>query len=226
VRKYLAADQPPVYPVRRSRPTQLTPYLSYLAERWAQGCHNARQLYHEVVPRGYRGSEGMVRVVVRPWRTRPEGRPSELTAAQLARLLLRPAGRLTEADRQAVEDYLHANPVLAQGYQLKTRFHALLAEWDPAALEPWLQEAETSGLPSFQTVARSFRQDYAAITAALTTPWSTGQCEGQICRVKLIKRLGYGRAKLDLLQQRILHRIATPMRLLGRGCRSQQPVAA
>ena len=41
---------------------------------------------------------------------------------------------------------------------------------------------------------------------ALTTPWSNAQCEGQICRVKLIKRLGYGRAKLDLLRQRILHR--------------------
>jgi hypothetical protein len=51
VRKYLAADQPPVYPTRRPRPTQLTPYLEYLAERWTQGCHNARRLYHEWVPR-------------------------------------------------------------------------------------------------------------------------------------------------------------------------------
>jgi transposase len=226
VRKYLAADQPPVYPARRPRPTQLTPHIEYLAERWAQGCHNARRLYHEIVPRGYRGSASMVRLVVRPWRTRPEARPPIVTPAQLARLLLQPAGHLTEADRSTLENVLQANPLLAQGYQLKARFQTLLDERDVSAFEPWLQEAETSTLPSFQSLARSFRQDADAIIAALTTPWSTGQCEGQICRVKLIKRLGYGRAKLDLLRQRILHRIATPMKLVGDGEQAQQPVAA
>src|SRR5262245_49076027 len=67
VRTYLAADQPLGYPERRPRPTQLTPHLGYLAKRWAPGGHNARRLYHALVPRGYRGSEGMVHVVVRPW---------------------------------------------------------------------------------------------------------------------------------------------------------------
>jgi hypothetical protein len=52
VRRYVAMAQPPVYPARRRRPTQLTPYLGYLAERWAQGCHNARRLHQEVVRRG------------------------------------------------------------------------------------------------------------------------------------------------------------------------------
>jgi transposase len=63
-------------------------------------------------------------------------------------------------------------------------------------------------LKPFEALAKSFYQDYEAIKLALTTPWSTGQCEGQNCRVKLIKRLGYGRAKLDLLRQRVLHQFA------------------
>jgi transposase len=112
----------------------------------------------------------MVRVVVRPWRTRPEGSPPALTSAQLARLILQPAGRLTAAERDALEGCVHANPLLAQGYRLKTRVHTLLAERDPMALAPWLQEAETSDLPSFHTRARSFRQDDDAIIAALTRP--------------------------------------------------------
>jgi transposase len=115
---------------------------------------------------------------------------------------------------------------LAQGYQLKTRFRTLLAERDVGAFEPWLHAAETSNLPSFRSLARSFRQDDDAIVAALTTPWSTGPCEGQICRVKLLKRLGYGRAKLDVLRQRILHRIAAPLTGPAPELQVPQPIAA
>jgi transposase len=159
VRRYLEADEPPVYPVRRPRPTQLTPDMKHLAERWAQGCHNARQRYDELVPRGYRGSASMVRVVVRPWRTRQDASPSTLTHSHLARLMLPPAGHLTEAERAAIEDLRRGNPLLAQGYELKTRFHTILAEHDLPALERWLQAAATSELPSFPAVARCFRQD-------------------------------------------------------------------
>jgi hypothetical protein len=77
--------QPPGSPVRRPRPTQLSPYLGYLTERWAQGCHHACRRSHELVQRGYRGAATRVRVVVRPWRTRQEGRPPVLTAGQLSR---------------------------------------------------------------------------------------------------------------------------------------------
>ena len=73
-------------------------------------------------------------------------------------------------------------------------------------LDAWIAEADASGLGPFQSLARGYRKDYQAIQLALTTRWSNAQCEGQICRVKLIKRLGYGRAKLDLLRRRILHR--------------------
>ena len=78
--------------------------------------------------------------------------------------------------------------------------------WKPLMLGA--HEASRSGLKQFQSIDRSFGQDYEAIKLALTTPWSTGQYEGHICRVKLIKRIGYGRAKPDLLRQRVLHRCA------------------
>jgi hypothetical protein len=75
-------------------------------------------------------------------------------------------------------------------------------------------------------VARSLRQDDAAVIAALTTPWSTGQCEGQIRRVKLMNRSGYGSAKWDLLRQRILHRRGMLVRPGKLCCECHQPVAA
>ena len=125
-------------------------------------------------------------------------------------MLLQPAGGLTEPAREALERCLGAHPPLAQGYRLKTRVQTRLAERDPAALDQWLHEAETSDLPPFRAMARSLRQDYDVVKAALTTPRSMGPCAGQISRVKRLKRLGYGRVKLDVRRQRILHRMVAP----------------
>jgi len=84
----------------------------------------------------------------------------------------------------------------------------LLRERDETALTPWLARAEASGLTEFAACAASLRQDEAALVAALTLPWSNGQTEGQVTRLKRVKRQMYGRAKVDLLRRRVLHRAA------------------
>lgn len=154
---------------------------------------------------GYRGSEPLVRTVVGPWRrlTRP---PPQGRSPPLRRLLLSPAARLSEEERTLLGTILEANPILALGHHLKEGFLQIVRSRDAAGLELWLQQAEGSGLAAFRAVARGLRQDWEAVKAALANSWSTGQCEGQICRLKLIKRLAYGRAKPDLLRQRVLHR--------------------
>ena len=168
----------------------------------------------------------MVRKILQPWRMRPADSPPALTSAQFSQRILLPASHLIEVERTTLADILDANPPRAQGYQLNSRFQTFLAERDVGVFEPWFHEAETSDLPSFRSLARSFRQDAKAIRAALTTPWSTGQCEGQICRVKLLKRLGYGRAKLDLLRQRILHRMRVPVQPVPPDHEVEPPMAA
>lgn len=59
--------------------------------------------------------------------------------------------------------------------------------------------------PELRSFARGLGRDEAAVRAGLDLPWSQGQTEGQITRLKLIKRQGYGRASFDLLRQRVLH---------------------
>ena len=56
-----------------------------------------------------------------------------------------------------------------------------------------------------RTFATGLKSDYDAVKAGLTTTWSNGQLEGQVNRLKLIKRQMYGRAKFDLLRQRVLY---------------------
>ena len=205
VSKYLAADQVPLHGVRPPGPSKVRPYLSYLRGRWIEGQHSARQLYHELVQRGYLGTERQIRKAVHPWRSIPGPPPKR--APPLHWLVLRPYQDLSGSELERLDWILQANPVLNRGHRLKEEYQRILRQHDVAALDDWLGAAAGSGISQFQTVARGMRKDYVAIQAAFTTPWSTAQCEGQNCRVKLIKRLGYGRAKTDLLRQRVLHRL-------------------
>jgi transposase len=76
---------------------------------------------------------------------------------------------------------------------------------DPCgAIEAWLAEARACGTAVVETFAAGLEHDGAAGRAALTTPWSNGQAEGHINRLKMIKRQMYGRAGLDPLRRRML----------------------
>ncbi|HEY6917031.1 MAG TPA: transposase [Allosphingosinicella sp.] len=81
-------------------------------------------------------------------------------------------------------------------------FGRILRERDAAAFEAWLTTARTTAVHGFVT---GIVGDLAAVRAALSQPWSNGPVEGQINRLKLLKRQAYGRAKFDLLRSRVLH---------------------
>jgi transposase len=74
-----------------------------------------------------------------------------------------------------------------------------------AELDRWLADAEASGVTEIARFARKARREEAAIAAGCTLPWSNGQTEGQIARLKAIKRSMYGRAGFDLLRLRALY---------------------
>ncbi len=90
---------------------------------------------------------------------------------------------------------------LTKGDAIIERFHRMVRDRDPTALPVWISAAEGSVLASF---SKGIIADQAAVTAAMTQPWSNGQTEGQITKLKLVKRQMYGRAKLDLLRARPL----------------------
>ena len=80
----------------------------------------------------------------------------------------------------------------------------MVRERQAPALEDWLARATANGLPELQTFAAGIERDKPAVAAARSLSFSNGQVEGQVNRVKLIKRMAYGRANFDLLRQRVL----------------------
>ena len=133
--------------------------------------------------------------------------------SQLAWLLVQPPSALSGPDAALVAR-VEQDPTAARVAGLARRLTALVRgcgvnpKVDPEAarmaLNAWLADARTSGIRALETFAAGLEQDGAAIRAALTTPWSSGQAEGQITRLKLIKRQMYGRASFDLLRRRVL----------------------
>jgi transposase len=214
VKRYVQARELP----RRGAPTPqatsaITPHRAYLRARWEAGCRNGCQLWRELGARGYTGSLASVYRALK-WLDPADRRRSgaagpapgsrrTLSPRRGMWLLVRVAEVLT-AREQAARGALLAQPAIAAAATLATRFLALLCERRAADLDPWLADAATSALGEFRRFAAGLQRDAAAVRAALEQDWNNGQLEGQINRVKLIKRMGYGRANFALLQRRIL----------------------
>ena len=208
VRRLLRRDAPPPqeYVQHRRVPRLVEPFLPYLLQRWADGCHNGRQLTREIEQLGYQGKGSAVRLMVARWRApkvRGQARRRLLTR-HVPWLLLRAPELLKEDERSDLERVLAADQLLAAGYTLVQRFRAALHDLDVNAFTQWLVDAAASELKPFARLAAGMTDDLEAITNPFRYPWSTGPVEGHINRVKLIKRAGYGRARLPLLRARIL----------------------
>jgi transposase len=209
------------FPERRPtapRPTQLTPFLDYLAERWAGGCHNATQLWRELRERGFRGGRASVARLLQTWRPMPAyqaraaravpGSPKPARLGYSPRttcwLLLRDEDDLTPEERTYLTRLCHVCPQVALAQALAREFHTLIRARDVPGLYAWLHGIQHSGIAEFSSVANGIWCDRQAVEAALTHTESQGQTEGQVNRLKLIKRCGYGRASFDLLRRRVL----------------------
>jgi transposase len=220
IRKYLRAA---ACPVRAPRAGLLAPGSSWekrLRERWDAGCQNANTLWEELRAAGFPGCAGTVRRHVGAWRAergrrgRPVARLRTAAAGtpapqpvpsprQVKWWLLGVDEDRTEEQRAYVRRLLGAVPLLATAQQVTLEFGRVVRERDHAAFPGWLQQAEESGVPELRSVAVGMRRDRAAIEAALVLPWSQGQTEGQVTRLKLVKRAMYGRGGLDLLRSRL-----------------------
>jgi len=219
IRKYLASAEVPKRAERRRIPSMIDPFMDYLEERWQTGCHNVHALFLELTERGFTGSESNLRRVVGPWRaslpkapqkghrrTRSTGSSStpKATWKEVRWALLSFPEHLSDVQRKLLEEFLPLHPQLSRARDLVERFRRMLKEHDSAAFEPWVKAAAESELAPFQRLARTMESDRLAVIAGIELPWSTGPVEGQITRVKLLKRIGYGRAGLALLRARIL----------------------
>jgi transposase len=114
---------------------------------------------------------------------------------------------MTHSEQEVLLKLKAACSELALAYELVQEFIKMVKHRTPETLDLWLASVASSKLPDLENFATGIERDKAAVVAALSMEWSNGQVEGQVNRLKMLKRQMYGRAKLDLLRKRVLHRI-------------------
>ena len=191
----------------QGRATTLDPFLPYLTRRWREGCRMAALLFSEIWRQGYRGSESTVRRHVAVWRIAEPPPPADAALPgprTLAWLLLRRPSDLDDEDQLLLKQLGERSAELVNARHLAQQFLRLVRERRGRKLDEWVAEVHKTGPPELRGFSRNLRHDWDAVHAGLTERWSSGPVEGNVNKLKVIKRQMFGRALFDLLRKRVL----------------------
>lgn len=222
VQRYAALERAPKRKPRVRKASALAPYEDYILKRFTDGCHNATQIHEEISEQGYPGSYKNVWRIVqylkkceRDGEPVPEAPPGLCASQAKGILIMRPEKR-TEQEELTIERMKTIDEHVGKSCQLFEEFARLFREREEhidgtskvqarVSLKGWMEKAEESEIPELEAFAVKLSQDMEAVVAAMVMPYSQGQTEGRVNKLKLIKRQMYGRAKFDLLRQRVLY---------------------
>jgi transposase len=193
--------------VKDGRPSLLDDHKPYLRQRWNEGCTNVRQLHAELKERGYKGSYGTIRDYVLPFReagAAPPAVPGPPKARDLASWILKHPGNLGDDEKEKLAQARERCPHLDALAGHVTEFAKILTGLHGDRLDDWIAAVEADDQPDLHSFARGLRHDHDAVLNGLTLPWSSGVVEGNVNRLKMLKRQMYGRATFSLLRKRVL----------------------
>jgi len=204
VQRYVRAGEFPEMAQRRKTPVKIDPYLDYLEERWQAGCRNRLQLWREICAQGFDGTHQLVyawskqkgyskndmaklsdvitTISVRPVITRP------WAAKRASWLFVVDPSKLTQENKSALGRMVQVEPLISTALQLAQEFLTMIRNRHPEYLLDWLKRARDSGIEAMKSFVSGLENDLDAVRAALSLPWSNGPTEGNVNRLKLIKR--------------------------------------
>src|SRR5215212_4971859 len=218
VEKYLAFKIPPERRHFTKKVSAIAPYEDYILGRWEQGCGNATQIWREISEQGYPGAyKNVVRItrylkeqerLAKPLPDRPPG----LLASHAAGILVKRPENRSEEEVRTLMRLTTVHRVTERCCALFEQLAEMIRDKEQTSqeqvrgrLEEWVGEAKASGVAELKAFAVKLFQDMEAVVAAMVMPYSQGQTEGRINKLKLAKRSMYGRGKFDLLRQRVLY---------------------
>jgi len=220
---YLKMEHPPSRKTGKRSGSVIDLYKEYLVKRWNDGVRNAQQVYREIKEMGYTGSDQPIQrsfvqfrqakdfrkfKQVDPAQETPVKAPPKRppTASQVAHWITFKEDQRLEWQKKYLSQLCEADQEIREANELIQEFTTMLREREGERFDAWLERVEKQGVSELQSFANGLKKDYDAVKAGLTLEWSNGQTEGQVHRLKLLKRQMYGRGRFDLLRKRVLKR--------------------
>ena len=204
-------------------PTSPLYFETFLAECWKNGNRVGRHLSYDIKSRGYTGSRSNLERLLKVWRAveniQPDEPPPDIDVSEPVRdpdtghmissvvaaaLCIKPRGLLTDRQARKVNALKQGSRAFAIMRGLAMRFNGILRSGRSQALDEWIDDAVDTELTAIMRFASVLRRDIDAVKNAIELPWSNGQAEGQINRLKMLKRAMYGRAGPELMRARML----------------------
>lgn len=197
-----------------SRYSLLDNYKPFLNQRWAGGHTNITRLIAEIREQGYRGSTQTVYRYLRPFRTGRRATPPATAAPvspappkirHVTGWIMRDPNNLFDKECKRLKEILTRCPELEATRRHVGAFACMIRNLSGDHLPDWMDRVREDDLPALHSFVNGLRQDLASVTAGLTLPWSNGPTEGTVNKIKLLKRMSFGRAGFSLLRKRILN---------------------
>ena len=192
---------------RAGRPGILDAHKPYLHQRWNAGCTDALQLHAEITSRGFRGSYGTVNLYLQPFRAlgaAPPSAPAPPKVREITGWILRHPDSLDADEQHKLKEIRARCRHLDATAAHVSAFAEMMTGRHGERLEAWIAAVAADDLPDLRSFTRGLTHDHDAVLAGLTLEYSSGAVEGNVNRIKMIKRQMYGRAGFSLLRKRVL----------------------
>ncbi|HEU5378129.1 MAG TPA: ISL3 family transposase [Ktedonobacteraceae bacterium] len=210
VQRWLKLEPAQVNAPRRKRRSIFDPYAAYVLSRWKQGERSVSLLWQEIRRQGFQGSLQTMYRFVRTLHQAVVSLPApsvidRIAVQQALWLLVRPFENLKAEERKDLQELCQASSQLAALHSLAQTFGQIIRKRERDQLSDWMKQVEASSFHQVTRFVAGLRRDKEEVLAGLTEVYSNGQVEGFVNKLKLIKRMGYGRAGFPLLRKRMLH---------------------
>lgn len=209
ITKYIRTNAPPVFHRQRNRPSDL--YKDQILQLEQKG-NTVKEIYHSIREQGYNGTFSAVRIIVeRVRKERKYGLINEqqkhIPRKKLGAWMWKLEKDLHSTEKNSLDQCFELYPSVKSLYTTIQTYRKAIETRDLESFLRWLREQLSNKKNPFYYYAFRLRSDIQAVKNAFLSPYSNGLLEGQINRLKTIKRLTYGRAGLKILEKRVLYRL-------------------
>jgi predicted transcriptional regulator len=210
IKKYLNPEYSPVnghYDLKYSG--KLTPYEQEIINRRSSG-QTYEEIFKFIKSKGYQGSVAAIRMFMQKERAHAkssgiQGKKEYIHRKALSQLVYRKMEDVKLITKEQYETILKQYPELALLYSLLREFHKIIFSKNENKLEQWMQQAsEIKTIPELESYIEGLKQDISAVKNAILYDYNNGLAEGSVTKIKLIKRIMYGRNSFSLLKAKVL----------------------